>query len=199
MLYNGLHNERELLLRVADGDESAFKELLYAYSDHLGAFVYKVTASREISQEIVQDVFIKIWNARASLPGIERFSQYLFILTRNLTYNYIRDQSRASLKYQQWLHDMEHQGGTENIIHEEDGLARYLPIIGKAIEQLPPQQKKVFELARKQGLSHRQIAEEMGLSTETVKKYMKLALQAIREYVRDKVPSAVLAVLFLFF
>lgn len=184
--------------RVAEGDETAFGELLYAYSDHLGAFVYKITASREAAQEIVQDTFIKVWNKRAALPGIDRFGQYLFILARNLTYNYIRDQARVTVKYQQWLRDMETRDEVDTVYCEEVGMAHYLPVIDKAVDQLPPQQRKVFELARKQGLSHRQIAENMGISTETVKKYMKLALQAIREHVRTEVPSAVLLVLCLY-
>ncbi|MET7000373.1 RNA polymerase sigma factor [Chitinophaga defluvii] len=193
-----LNNEEQLLLRVAEGDETAFGELLYAYSDHLGAFVYKITASREIAQEIVQDTFIKVWNKRGALPAIDRFGQYLFILARNLTYNYIRDQARVAVKYQQWLRDMENREEVATVFYEEGGMAHYLPVIDQAVDQLPPQQRKVFEMARKQGLSHRQIAEDMGISAETVKKYMKLALQAIREYVRSKVPSAVLLVLFLY-
>jgi len=186
------------LLRVAEGDETAFGELLYAYSDHLGAFVYKITASREIAQEIVQDTFIKVWNKRETLSGIDRFGQYLFILARNLTYNYIRDQARVAVKYQQWIRDMENREEVDTVYCEEGGMAHYLPVIDKAVDQLPPQQRKVFELARKQGLSHRQIAENMGISTETVKKYMKLALQAIREHVRTEVPSAILLVLCLY-
>ncbi|MBC9934935.1 RNA polymerase sigma factor [Chitinophaga qingshengii] len=189
-----LHNEQQLLLRVSEGDETAFQQLLYAYSDRLGAFVYKLTHSREVAQEIVQDTFIKVWHKRATLPEVGHAGKYLFIIARNLTYNHIRDQARMTLKYQDWLQDMENSDATPG---DDEGLAQYLPVIEQAVSQLPPQQRKVFELVRKQGLSHKQIAEQMQLSPESVKKYRKLALQFIREYVRHRVPFPVLLVVLL--
>lgn len=192
-----LNNERQLLLQVSEGDETAFRQLLYAYSDRLGAFVYKITGSREISQEIVQDTFIKVWHKRAALPAVTQLDNYLFIIARNLTYNHIRDQARVAVRYQAWLRDMENSDDIVLTAGDEEGLAQYLPLIDEAIDRLPPQQRKVFELARKQSLSHKQIAEQMQLSTESVKKYMKLALNAVREHVRDRVPFPVLLVLLL--
>lgn len=187
------HNEQHLLLRISEGDETAFKQLLYTYSDRLGAFVNKLTRSRDMAQDIVQDTFIKVWQKRATLPEVAHIGNYLFIIARNLTYNHLRDVARLGLDYReiQRAHDTGPQYTYITSIDDE-GLARYLPVIDEAIRQLPPQQRKVFELARKQGLSHKQIAEQMQLSPESVKKYMKLALQSVREYVRHHAPLSVL-------
>ncbi|MBO9633407.1 MAG: RNA polymerase sigma-70 factor [Chitinophagaceae bacterium] len=194
---NKLHNEKQLLAHIAAGDELAFRELLNAYSDHLGSFVFKVTGSREAAQEIVQDVFMKIWNKRQELPGLSQLNHYLFILTRNLTYNFIRDQSRTSLKFRKWLQEVEAMEEVSRIENEEEHLSRFMPAINLAVSRLPDQQRKVFVMARKQGFSQKQIAQEMGLSAETVKKYMKLALQSIREQVSHLTPPSLILILYL--
>jgi len=182
----------DILTNIALGDEKAFAGLLYDYSDHLGTFVYKILGSREAAQEIVQDVFIKVWERRESLSGISDIGNYLFVLTRNLTYNHIRDQSRASARFKQWADEMDIYENANATKDPEDHLELYLPVINAAISALPEQQRRVFELAKREGMSYSQIAEEMQLSAETVKKYMKLALKSVRENVRIATPPSLL-------
>ena len=78
---------------MAKGNEKAFVELFYAYHNRLGEYVLMLTASEEVAQEIVQDIFVKIWMDRHNLAALGNFSSWLFILTRNYTLNYIRKES----------------------------------------------------------------------------------------------------------
>lgn len=82
-------NEADLLALVAKGDERAFTELFDAYYRQLGEYVYKLTESMEVTEEIVQDVFIKIWLKKEKLPELDNFSYYLFILSKNQTLNHL--------------------------------------------------------------------------------------------------------------
>ena len=175
-------NERVLLCRIAEGDEAAFSELFYAYHQRLGAYVYRLTESRPATQEIVQDVFVKIWVKRAALTGVGNFDAYLFTAARNHVFNYIRNMARE--RSRQAALEAESLAGTAELrlkemeTPEED----YHSLLDEAVAQLPPQQQRVYRLHKQEGLSHAEIAERMQLSVETVKKHMSLALRAIRDH-----------------
>lgn len=160
-----------MLCRVADGDEAAFGLLFNAYHQRLGAYIYRLTESFQATQEIVQDVFVKIWLKRATLSEVSCFDAYLFAAARNHAFNYLRKVARERSR----LADLPAAGAGEET---DDRLA----LLDQAIDHLPRQQKNVYLLHRRQGLSHAEIAERLHLSVETVKKHMSLALRSIREY-----------------
>ncbi|WP_162852562.1 RNA polymerase sigma-70 factor [Dinghuibacter silviterrae] len=164
------YEEKELLCRTAKGDEAAFGQIFHAYHQRLGAFIYRLTESFPATQEIVQDVFVRIWLKRETLPEVTSFEAYLFTAARNHAYNYIRKAAReraleASL----------------SLPAEAEPDERFA-LLEKAISQLPRQQQNVYLLHRHQGLSHAEIAEQLHLSVETVKKHMSLALRSIRTF-----------------
>ena len=162
-----------MLCRIAEGDEAAFSELFYAYHQRLGAYVYRLTESRPATQEIVQDVFVKIWVKRSGLADIVNFDAYLFTAARNHVFNYIRNMARE--RSRQAALEVEPAVAVET--PEED----YHLMLDEAVAQLPQQQQRVYRLHKQEGLSHAEIAERMQLSVETVKKHMSLALRAIRD------------------
>lgn len=165
--------ERALLCRIAEGDEAAFSELFYAYHQRLGAYVYRLTESRPATQEIVQDVFVKIWVRRSGLAGVANFDAYLFTAARNHVFNYIRNMARERSRQA----ELEVVTTVEMETPEED----YHSLLDEAVAHLPQQQQRVYRLHKQEGLSHAEIAERMQLSVETVKKHMSLALRAIRD------------------
>ncbi len=180
--------EKEYLIRIADGDEKAFEVLLSKYSDLLGAYIYKLTHSRESAEEIVQDVFLKIWLNREALRSINNFQAWLYIVSKNSAINAVRKMVREKLDLSAMsLHDAPDQ---EN---QSDWLAEKLSIVEKAITHLPPQQKKVYILSRKEGYSYKQIANEMNISTETVKKYLQHASRFVLSEVGNMVKISLLA------
>jgi RNA polymerase sigma-70 factor (ECF subfamily) len=166
-------NERALLCRIAEGDEAAFSELFRAYHQRLGAYVYRLTESRPATQEIVQDVFVKIWVKRAILTEVTNFDAYLFTAARNHVFNYIRNMARERSRQAALEADVV----VETETPEED----YHALLDEAVAQLPQQQQRVYRLHKQEGLSHAEIATRMQLSVETVKKHMSLALRAIRD------------------
>ena len=176
-----LHNERAVLLEVAGGDEKAFRLLFGAYHQPLAVHVYRLTGSMELAEEIVQDVFLKIWMSREALAEIQQFAAYLFVVSKHHALNALRKIARERVRERAWATTALADG---NAADDQD---IYYNLIDQAISRLPPQQQKVYLLSRHERLKYREIAERMGISTETVKKYMQLAVAAISAWVRDNI------------
>ncbi|RYZ62783.1 MAG: sigma-70 family RNA polymerase sigma factor [Chitinophagaceae bacterium] len=177
----GTYDERWLLQQVAEGNEAAFRELFHRYADLLGTFVLRLTRSEVQAEEIVQDVFLKIWLNRAALASVDNFKVYLFVISRNQTLNALRSAVRQMASQKEWESLQAGLPQAEEAVPEEnDGLLRQME---SAISKLPPQQKAAWLLSRQEGLSHSQIASNMGLSKETVKKYIMYANDSLRRHI----------------
>ncbi|RYZ26041.1 MAG: RNA polymerase sigma-70 factor [Chitinophagaceae bacterium] len=179
--------EKELLLYISEGNEAAFREIFYRYADKLGSYVLRLTQSKTIAEEIVQDVFLKIWINREALGEVENFSVYLFVLSRNQTLNALRKTLRETSHQKEWERDQAVVMETCDKPEEEN--AHFEGLIDGAISQLPSQQQKVWLLSRKDGLTHPQIASALGISKETVKKYIMHANQSITRFIRSRLST----------
>ncbi|MDO6429850.1 sigma-70 family RNA polymerase sigma factor [Flavitalea sp. BT771] len=190
------YDEKALLSQVAQGDEAAFRIIFHSYHHKLGAYILKLTESFPLTEEIVQDVFLAIWQNRAGLGAINRFESYLFVIARNRAFNCLKQIARERMRKQEWANNRRDEP-------EEHGphiAVGYDGLIEKAVDRLPPQQKKVYLLHNQQGMEYASIAVQMGLSATTVKKHMSLALRSIREYVHSHMdPVSILFVIVLRF
>ncbi|WPU93198.1 sigma-70 family RNA polymerase sigma factor [Mucilaginibacter sabulilitoris] len=180
MPIKSIHNEAELLNGIARDDEKSFAELFYGYHQSLGEYVFLVTDSREMAKEIIQNVFIKIWEIRTTLPEIKNFSSWLFITTRNFTLNAIRATVREQHRKKTFQLQLPQEETEPSPDHNYD---QFEPIIEQAIAQLPPQQKRVFVL-KQQGCKNADIANELGISPQSVIKYQQIAIKAISRFVK---------------
>jgi len=189
MAIRSLPNEKELLQKIAEGNDLAFAELFRAYHKHLAKYVYTLLESVEMCEEIVQDVFVKIWENRATLPQLDKFTSYLFILTRNYTVSCIRKMIQDKKQNQFYADDMLHFNTGEDIFTLDK---EYQDVLSRAVAQLPPSQQKVLQL-RQQGLKTREIAENMGISTDSVKKYQQWAAHSVSKFLKS---HAALSILF---
>lgn len=196
MSISAVHNESILLTRVAHGDEKAFTELFHAYHHQLGEFVMLLTESNEITAEIVQDVFLKIWINRQELTTVDKFTAYLFILTRNYTLNCLRKLANDRKKQVQYGQYVTTTAG--EVAEPQPANTDYFSLVDSAIAQLPPQQQQVYLLSRRDGLKHVEIASQMGISRETVKKYIQLAVKSVGDFIK-KASKSNLAGIFLLF
>ncbi|MCX2451282.1 RNA polymerase sigma-70 factor [Pedobacter sp. PLR] len=187
-----LSHEAELILKISKGDKRAFTTLFEGYYKSLAAYIFKLTESMEVTEEIVQDVFIKVWLKRETLTGISSFSNYLFILSRNKTLNHLRKQARYSSHFQSLETELETDVRTEE---ENDIYEDFRLLIDDAIERLPPQQKRIYQLSRFERLKYEEIAQQLSLSAETVKKHMYLATKAIKEHVHNHMDEVVVSIL----
>jgi RNA polymerase sigma-70 factor (family 1) len=187
--------ENTLLLRVAKGDEQAFAELFYAHHQRLGAHIYRITESMDLAEEVVQDVFLKIWLSRETLASIQNFGAYLYVLSKNHALNCLRKLAKERLHQKTIEENALVQASTE-----ESGDDNYYALLDKAIDHLPPQQQKVYLLSRHSRLKYDEIARQMGLSRETVKKYLQASTHSITSFVQSNmdVPVIIGAILYFF-
>lgn len=180
-----LHTEHELLLRVAGGEQQAFGQLFEQYQAKLGGYVFGWTKSTATAAEIVQDVFLKIWINRAALAEVKNFDTYLYVISRNYTYNALRKAARERLQFKNWLQQADVEEGEEAF---PDIPVNYTPLIEAAVDRLPAQQKKVYELRYLQNLKYELIGQEMGIAPETARKHMQAATRSIAAYVKEQLP-----------
>lgn len=171
-------NIREILHKVAHGDERAFTILFNLYYDLLERRMFYLTRSEQLAPEIALNVFLKIWTGRKTLTEITCFKSYLLIISRNHAFNCMKKYRREENKRKQWLKN------TAPALPEQPEDSFYA-WIDAAIESLPPQQKKIYILSRNDKMKQAQIAKELNITLETVKKHMVLALRNIRLRVRS--------------
>lgn len=193
-----MHNEGELLKLVAAGDEHAYRELFHRHWNNVYSVALVLTKSVELAEDMVQDIFLKIWQKREHFTEVERFEDYLFIMARNHIYTELKKKARDDQFKQQVYQYFD--SGINNA--EIQLLTKETQVqINKAIAQLTPQQQLVYRMSREQGLSHEEIAEKLNISRNTVRNHIVQSLKQIREYLNDNVSGAtlVLCLLKIFF
>ncbi|WP_442587685.1 RNA polymerase sigma factor [Pedobacter sp. AW31-3R] len=187
-----MHNEDQLIKQVVLGDERAFTELFDGYYKKLGQYIFKFTDSIEVTEEIVQDVFIKIWLNRMKLADVKNFSHYLFILSRNQTISFLRKKATQANQHGEW----EKEQAADYSLTDEVNLTEQLRLkIEHAIALLPPQQQKVFVLSKYERLKYEEIAHKLNISPETVKKHLQAAVKALKNQVNEKGNPVIVAIL----
>jgi len=178
MQYENL-NEKMLLKLIAEGNECAFTKLFENYQDIIYTVALKLTKSNVTAKEIVQDVFLKIWTRRSKLNNIENFNAYLFIVTRNHAYKVLKS---IALNYRNVAITEETQQSNNQDVSDLLVDKEYDHLLKTAINRLPPQQKKVYNLIKDQGLRREEVAEHLELQPETVKYHLAQAMKNIRAF-----------------
>ena len=168
---------RDLLSRIADGDQVAFKQFFDAYNNRFYRAVLKMTSSAVASEEIVQEVFMQLWHKKESLVQIENPDSYLFTTVYRRVYRYYQNEIRLSKLYKEIADpSSESENTTEQMVlaSESDRL------ILEAIERLPSKQKQVFIMTKRQGLSRDEVAKALQLSPNTVRNHLHQAIKFIK-------------------
>ncbi|QEC42924.1 RNA polymerase sigma factor [Pseudobacter ginsenosidimutans] len=167
--------------QIAEGDETAFRSLFETYWDHLYTVAMLLTKSETLSEDIVQETFLKVWNKRRELPEVDKPEGYLFIIARNQIYNLMKQQQRE-IKYRKYVLDWFEAA---NETPENDLLFKESSqLLHRAIGQLSSHQQTVYKLTREQGLSYEETARTLNISTSTVRNHMVNSLKIIREYLK---------------
>lgn len=184
-----LHTDEELLQEVAAGDEHSFARLFHEWQPFLSTHIYRITESRELTEEIVQDVFLKIWQTRETLTEIRNFKGYLLVVSKNHALNALKKIAREFQNWDKWAR--ENKPGEE----PEDLRQSYYSLIDEAVDQLSERQKQVYLLHRHQRLTYQQIADELGIGKESVKTHIELAVKHISVYVKGRIGMAIILLL----
>ena len=178
----------KLLSKISLYDDAiAYKELFVLYHTKLVQFSSSITQSKESAEEVVSDVFLKIWKNRSVLPTIENFNLYIYIITKNLSINYLHKQKR-------------HQPfSLDNVVVEFRSAyldPEELMITGEmhkrlhqAISELPPKCQLIFKLVKEDGLKYREVAELLHLSIKTIENQMTIALRRVGQSIHFKLTN----------
>ena len=191
MVNQSLHIEEPLLLPVSKGDQAAFTALFRKYSRLVYAFIAEHTDSPHIADDLVQDIFTKIWLSRESLVEIRQFRSFLFVLARNHALNDIKKRIRERRRHLEWT--INQPQPTEE--KDQQRWDTQLDIIEQAVKLLPEQQQKAWIMSRRKAMKYNEIAAEMRLSKETVKKYIHYANSSIIKYVSSRIDLSLALVL----
>lgn len=179
-----LHNENEILQRIAAGDENAFARLYKYYQPRLYLFILPLTGfSRQDADEVMQDIFVKVWLRKETLVGIRSAQSYLFTMAKNRLYD-IRAQQAQLQKGNQAL--QQQQSGSHTEVHEKIQLAEYHEMARMAITRLPQQKRRIFMLRNEQGLSLDEIAAQLNITKFAVKKQLYEAIKSVKDYLKQK-------------
>lgn len=178
------YQEKELLAKVAAGDPAAIRALFAEWHPVLASYVHRLTESRELTEEIVQDVFLKIWMTRESLLDVRHFKPYLFAVSRHQAYDALRKNLQQRERHREWEKDTSSVSVTEGDSPEQ----QLSSLIDQAIDQLHPRRKEVWLLSRHERLTYAEIAERLGIGTESVKTHLKLATRDIAAFLREHYP-----------
>lgn len=167
---------KEHINRLVTGHEPTFKELFEVFYPRLVGLAMKYISDIMAAEDVVSDVFQKIWEKRTSLSEIGSFEAFLYTSVRNALLNHIRNQDRKNGHHQHIFHEQRLDGFEETIIEENVHHRLY-----QAIDKLPKKGKKIFELSVINGWKDKEIAEELNISINTVKTHKKRALKDLRK------------------
>ena len=174
-----LNDEHALVLRLIEGDEDAFCELYAAYKNRLIYFAMRFLKSREYAEDIFQDAFTVVWQGRRFINPDASFSAYLYTIVRNRILNQLRDLANQDKLREQILSQaVDYTNNTKETVFAND-LRQF---IVRALQQLTPRQREIFEMSREQQMSHREIAEALGISVNTVQESISISLRILRTY-----------------
>jgi RNA polymerase sigma-70 factor (family 1) len=177
MLTYSLLSDLELTALLREGDAAAYTVVYNRYFNELYIHAYSRLRDKEEAQDVIHELFASIWNKRADLVLKSSLPAYLYTAVRNRILDVIAHQQVES-KYVSSLQHFLEEGYcvTDHQVRERQLAA----LIEKGISELPPKMREIFELSRKQAMSHKEIAEQLNLSEQTVRTQVKNALRILR-------------------
>jgi len=175
------HEERVLLNQIADDDEHSFRVIFDHYRPKIYNYALHLTESETLADEVIQEVFMKLWLNRKKLESVEKFNAWLHAIARNAAFDAFKQialQKNGTAK----LIDITpvSVSDTDNWLLDKEN-TKWL---NNALEQLTPSQKQVYILSRRHGMKAAQIAKELNIAENTVKKHLVNSLHTLRTYIK---------------
>lgn len=169
--------DSRLIALLREGDPLSFEILFQKYYVRFYNFVFNLTKNSQAAEDIIQNVFMKIWINRASLRPDQSIHNYIYVLSKREMLNHIRDR-KAYVQVERLV--MAEQP-SEEVTDQSMSLKELDERIRRFIADMPEQRRKVFILSRYRGLTNKEIAEMMGLSVRTVDRHINLALTSLKK------------------
>ncbi|MBI6120887.1 RNA polymerase sigma factor [Salegentibacter maritimus] len=179
-ILNSSHPDDKLLVaQLKNGNERAFEKLYEKYSGGIYGFSLKLLKSTDFAEEVVQDVFLKVWNTRNDLDVNLNFKSFIYTIAKNQSLNILKRAANDLNLRDQLLYTQEtfSTSTKDNLLNKE-----YENVKRNAINSLSSGRRRIFLMSREEGLSYEEIAKNLGISVNTVKTQMKTALKNIRKH-----------------
>lgn len=167
------------LENLANGDAGSFRWIYKSYSRKIFDYALIITGNVQLSEDIVQEVFLKVWMHREKLKGIENFNGYINSIVRNYTI----DQLRGRAKEQRDKKEFARSCSELMMNNYELEYRETQQIFRSAIRQLPPKQQSIYLLKHEYGCKRHQMAKQLKISPFTVKAHIQRAIKSVRSYV----------------
>jgi RNA polymerase sigma-70 factor, ECF subfamily len=171
--------DKTVIEGMKNGDMASFDIIYRTYSKRLFGFVLQIIKNDSDAEEIVQEVFIRIWESRRQIDSFSLFDSYLFTIAYNKTISLIRKRL-SEKKYIDYVKSLQNISETPEP-YDESEFNKLSEHVNSLVDQLPPRQKQVFKLHRQEGLAYQEIAEKMNISKNTVENHMAKALKFLRQ------------------
>lgn len=174
--------DTELTTLLKDGDQFAFTEIYNRHWKLIYAHVYKMLRDEDDAKDVVQEVFSNLWLRAASIKNTANVSGLLYIAARNKVFDLI-GKNKVRADYIGEIASFMSDSGNAQVDTIDE--KRILEILEREIQKLPPKMREIFELSRKEDLSHKEIASKLNISEQTVKKQVQNALKVIKPKLND--------------
>jgi RNA polymerase sigma-70 factor (ECF subfamily) len=190
MMDRDLITERELLIQLQNGNRMAFDVLYHKYATRLTIKLLQLVKSEEIAQDLLQEIFMKIWQMRRALKEEQSFPALLYTMASNLSLN----SYRAAVREQNRLMTIKN---SESYTHIEEDIdfEETNKILNHALSTLTDRQREVYTLHKLEGKSYKEISELLQISHSAINQHIQLANKQIRIILKDHLPDLVLLVI----
>ncbi|RHJ93650.1 RNA polymerase sigma-70 factor [Bacteroides sp. AM07-16] len=179
-IYPMPNNISHIIEQIKKGNKLAFSQLFRLYYPKIFSFIFQFLKDKQLTEEITQDVFMRLWINRENLNLDLSFDSYMFTIAKNIVLNYFK-KKEVEQRY------IDHTIQVFNTAHTEVEEYFYfkdlLAIIEGAVNDMPSQQQKVFRLSREEGLMNAEIAKKLGISKRTVEKHISSSLKFLRKVI----------------
>lgn len=175
-------NEKELLIRLRDGDEEAFAHLYNNYKQQLARNFIRVLKSKELAQDATQDLFLRVWDYRQAIDPDQPFIALLVHIAKRVTIDYFRKAAKDERLQDYILHNsrLVYTHIEEHVIAKEQ-----IQLVQQIISELPAKQRTAYTLHKLEGKSYKEVSEIMGISASTINKHIYNASQFVKKQMKE--------------
>jgi RNA polymerase sigma-70 factor (family 1) len=179
--------DRILFEKIAASDDQAFERIFDKYTAILFPYLLDLVKVEADAKEIIQEVFLKVWLKRDTLPTVENPGGWLYTVAANEALLHFRKEARYTRRLQKVAAGLTASSGDSEAnladIHEQFDTREVKTLIADAVKQLPIRRRQVFQMSRLEGYSRKEIAETLGISENTVRNQLADAVEFIQDYI----------------
>jgi RNA polymerase sigma-70 factor (ECF subfamily) len=185
--------DKDLLNRLKQGNEAAFDAIYWKYNAWIYNFVNSLLYDKTLTEDITQNVFLKIWEKHETINPDDNFESYLFTIARNLVFKETENRLLAERLMESLRSRQSETDNSTEMQIDNDSLKEYITDL---IEQLPTARRNIYKLSRIEFLSNKEIAEKLSISEKTVEAQITHSLKFLKEKLADNIGILILLSLF---